>query len=125
MIPLYLRKVYYKEPVFANSNIIYSAYPKQFEGDFGENFKRKAQIDSELPLEDLEVFNNGDSYSLNIGGMKYADKVIIADDVEKDYTEEIDEDKIALQGDDEITPEAIVQLYKTLINQEEKEDKAE
>ena len=121
LIPLYLKKVYYKEPVFADANVIYSAYPKQFDGDFGKDFAAKARISDELPLEDLEVFNNGDSYSLNIGGMKYADKVIIADDVEKDYSKDVDEDKIALQGDDEITSEAIVNLYKTLIEEQEEE----
>lgn len=125
LIPLYLRKAYFKEPVFADTKIIYSAYPKQFEGDFGTDFVKKAQINDLITEEDLAIYNNGDSFSLNIGAMNYADKAIIADDVEKDYSDDVDSDKIALQGDETITPEAIVSLYKSLIGVEENKEEDE
>lgn len=117
LIPLYIKKVYYKEPVFADAKVIYSAYPKQFDGDFGKDFPQKAQIDEMLPLKDLEVYKNGDSHSLNIGGIMWSDRAIIADDVQKDYSNFIDNGKIALSGE-EVTPEATVELYKSLIGEE-------
>lgn len=116
LIPLYLKKVYYKEPVFANAKVIYSVYPQQVNTDFGEKFSNKAQVSDMLPKEDLEVYANGTYESLNLGAMSYADKVILGEDVEEDLYKDVDAEKIALTAE-EATPEAIVGLYKSLIEE--------
>ncbi|MBX2846418.1 MAG: glycogen/starch synthase [Saprospiraceae bacterium] len=115
LIPLYLRTVYSNEPVFENTKIVYSVYENQFDGDFGDNFQHKARVEEVLPNGDLEVFNNGDNTSLNIGGATYADKVLLVDEPSNGTFKSIKKDKIALKGE-EVTPEATVELYKSLID---------
>lgn len=114
LIPFYLKTAYASEPVFAQSKVVYSAYPKVLEGDFGDSFQKKIKISDVLPDDELAVFQSGDHVSLTTGAMKYSDKVISLDD-EHDYSEQIDADKIALTGE-EVTPEAIINLYNSLLD---------
>lgn len=116
LIPLYLKKVYDKEPVFENTKVIYSVYDNQFEGDLSTDFQLKARVEDVLPAKDLEVFNNGDNTSLNIGGATYADKVLVVNGLENGAVEKLGKDKLALQGED-VTADATVELYKSLITE--------
>jgi starch synthase len=75
LIPYYLKSVYNNEPIFENSNIIYSAYKNEYEKTFSENFLSLAAI-NHLEPEDLADFKANDEIKLLAGGMKYADAVV-------------------------------------------------
>jgi len=114
LIPLFIEKVYKDEPVFADASVIYSAYAEQFSGDLGDAFSQKIKVDSSITDEDIEIFKKGDHFSLSLGAMKYADHVLIAEEVEKDYASKIDQKKLALKSS-EINPENILSVYQKLI----------
>ncbi len=117
LIPLFLKKVYYDEPVFAHSKIIYSVYPNEFDGQLGDKFADKIKISDQITDEDVAVFKSGDNHSLNVGGMKYADKVIIDETIEQEYKDDINENHIVISGE-EISPESIVNVYQELIEED-------
>lgn len=116
LIPLYLKKVYQDEPVFNNAKVIFSAYEGQYDGDLSDSFAQKAIIDEAITSEDLAVFKKGDSKSLNLGGIQYADQAFLSKEIEDEYMSLIDKDKVALPSD-EITPENILSVYKKLIEE--------
>ncbi len=113
LIPLYMKTVYANEPVFADTKIVYSAYGNQFEGDLGKEFQAKARVEDVIPPEDLEVFNNGDNNSLTLGGMKFADKVVLGAEEVKDL--KVDKKKLSLNGSSNEDTSLYIDLYKSLI----------
>jgi len=116
LIPLYLKKVYDKEPVFENTKVVYSIYDNQFDGDLSTDFQQKARVEEVLPESDLQVFNNGDNTSLNIGGATYADKVVSVAGLSNGELDKFPKGKLALQGED-VTADATVELYKSLFTE--------
>jgi len=114
LIPLYLKKVYYKDPVLSDSKVVYSLYANQFEGDLSEDFAKKAKVDEEIADSDLEVFKNGDNVSLDLGAIAFADKVIVTNEVEKSKLKVVDKKKLAISGESEIA--AYIDLYKELMD---------
>jgi starch synthase len=76
LIPMYIKTVYAKDPVFAQTTTIYSAYNNGFEESFPESFLQKAAISPDLTQEDIEVLSGLNFMSLNKAGVKYADAII-------------------------------------------------
>ena len=56
LVPFYLKTVYANEPIFEQSQIIYSAYENEYEKQFTEKFFEIAAI-NQLEKEDLSAFN--------------------------------------------------------------------
>ncbi len=76
LIPLFLKTAYKKEAVFADTKIIYSAYPSPLQGNIESNFYSKALIKN-VNEEDLKVFADSSVASLHTGAVHYADGVIV------------------------------------------------
>jgi starch synthase len=84
LIPAYLKTVYKKEPVFANSKIIFTIGQNTFTEDLGSDFIQKALIHASVKEKDLEAFKAADNTALFNGGASYADAITFgSDDVEK------------------------------------------
>jgi starch synthase len=75
LIPLYLKTVYKKEPVFAHSKIIYTVGPLTFEENLGADFKKIARINDQLKDKDMAIFAPADNLSLLTGGALHADAI--------------------------------------------------
>jgi starch synthase len=75
LIPLYLKTIYKDEPVFRSTRVIYSVFNNEVHGDLGQDFARKASLNS-ISDEDLETFGVGELSNLHIGAMKHADAVV-------------------------------------------------
>ncbi len=94
LIPLYLKTVYKKEPVFANSKIIYSLTPNTFKEKLGTTFVKKATISNQIKEKDMELFKEGTNTALNRGAAKYADAVVLAGEkLEKKVVDEVKAEK--------------------------------
>jgi len=79
LIPMYVKTVYKKEPVFLNSKVIYSAYDNSFKETFKKEFQKKAIISKELIKDnDFAPFKKADNTALNVGGVTHSDGVIMA-----------------------------------------------
>jgi starch synthase len=79
LIPMYIKSFYKKEPVFANSKIVYSAVKEMLKDDLGDMFSKQLLSSTPLKDKDIELYRNGSNLDMNIGGGKFADATIFAD----------------------------------------------
>lgn len=120
LIPMYLKTVYSKDPVFANTKIVYSAYSKDFTEQLPEHFIQKANISHEITDEDLSNIAGRDFDSLNKTGVIYADAVVWGNPDMEDISEmkKLAGDKPSLELDSEsdLAP-AYQEFYRTLLSE--------
>jgi starch synthase len=95
LIPMYLKTIYKKEPVFAHSKVIYTLGPDTFNDKIGENFIQIATISEALKEKDLSVYANADCMSLQAGGATYADAITFGD---ADVPEKLKQDFSVVKG---------------------------
>ena len=89
LIPLYLKTVYKKEPVFAHSKIIYTIGQNTFKEKLDTDFLAKAAIHASIKEKDLEPYKENNNISLFRGGAHYSDAVTFgSDNVDKKLVEE-------------------------------------
>ncbi len=80
LVPMYLKTVYKKEPVFGYSKTIYTAQSPQFAETLNDNFIRKALISSDIKEKDLTCYKPGTNEALTMGAAKCSDVVIMGDE---------------------------------------------
>lgn len=119
LLPVYLKTVYKKEPVFNYSKVIYTAQDDYYQEKLGANFIKKALISNELKEKDLERFKDGTNLALTIGAGKCADVVIYgSENPDKAILEEVKPSryKKVVKYDEnwkeDVTP--LLDLYKSL-----------
>lgn len=79
LIPMYIKSYYKKEPVFANSKIIFSATKTVLKEKLGETFGKQVMASTPLKEKDLEIYKEGANIDMNLGGVKNADAAIFTD----------------------------------------------
>jgi starch synthase len=79
LIPMYIKTVYKKEPVFHNAKVVFSVYNNPFEGTLAQTFQKKALIHRDIKDSDFEYFKKADFTGLTKGGIVHSDAVIIGD----------------------------------------------
>jgi starch synthase len=79
LIPMYLKTIYKKEPVFAHSKVIYTLGPSTFEEKIGTNFLEIATISDQLKEKDLVHYVPADNESVQAGAAAYADAITFGD----------------------------------------------
>lgn len=79
ILPLYLKKAFKDDPIFAESKVIYSAYNSGFEGSLNEGFARKA-VREGVTAEDLKLAENPTIDNIHKLGANYSDAVIYGSD---------------------------------------------
>ena len=107
------------DPVFSNTNVVYSAYEQNIDASIQDNFITKASINN-IDKEDLNSYFHGDILSLDKGAIKFADGVIKgSNNLSPSVLEELEHfDKPILEhmeGDGDMA--AYVEFYKTLMAQ--------
>jgi len=117
LIPAYLKTLYKKEPVFANSKIVYTIGENTFTETLGADFVKKALIHPSLKEKDLDVFKEATNTAMFRGGAQYADAITFgSDDVDKKLVEEFTKvrGKKTLLYDPESDLTDYLQLYSDL-----------
>lgn len=84
LIPLYLKTQYAKDPVFANTKIIYTAYEKEFKEKLNKNFLKKAKIGDDVKEKDLTLLKDLTNDALTLTGVSFADAVTVGSPKIKD-----------------------------------------
>jgi starch synthase len=77
LIPMYIKSYYKKEPVFANSKIIYSATKNILLEKMGETFAKQVLASTPLKDKDIEIYKDGANIDMHIGGAKNSDVAIL------------------------------------------------
>lgn len=75
LIPLYLKTVYKKEPVFANCKVLYTLGSETFTDKLGADFVKKALIHVSLKEKELDTYKDATNYALQKGGASHADAI--------------------------------------------------
>lgn len=76
LVPLYIKKAYNEEPLFANSKIIYSAYNDDFDKPLNKDFKNKILFEN-ITNEDVKILNNPTFNNLSKLAIETSDATII------------------------------------------------
>ncbi len=77
LVPLYLKTAYKGDPVFRSTKVVYSVYKNSFTETLSEEFMVKALINDAIGGKELKVFEKLDNAALTMGGIAYADGVIL------------------------------------------------
>lgn len=75
LIPLFLKTVYKKEPVFAHSKVVFTIGQNTFKEKLGNDFIKKALIHPSLKEKDLEIFKDAGNTTMFRGGASFADAI--------------------------------------------------
>lgn len=79
LIPMYIKSYYKKEPVFANSKLIFSATKEMLKEKLGASFSEQVLASTPLKDKDVEIYKDGATLDMYAGGAKNADAVILTD----------------------------------------------
>ena len=117
LIPVFLKTVYKKEPVFSHSKIVYTIGQNTFKEKLGSSFLKKALINVGIKEKDLEPFKETNNTALFRGGASYADAITFgAETIDKKLVEEFTKvrGKKTLQYNAESDLTDYLQLYSDL-----------
>ena len=119
LIPAYLKTVYKKEPVFANSKVIFTIGQQSFKEKLGSDLVKKAMIHAAIKEKDLEIFKDSNNIAMFRGGASYADAITFgSDNVDKNLMDEFSKvrGKKTLPYNPESDLTDYLQLYGDLAN---------
>jgi starch synthase len=89
LIPMYLKTIYKKEPVFAHSKVIYTIPGTTFKEKLGNDFAKLININSTLKDKELEPYKEANNIGIVRGGAINADAITFgAEKVDKKLVEE-------------------------------------
>src|SRR5271154_5398101 len=89
LVPLYLKTVYKKEPVFAHSKVVFTIGQNTFKEKLGADFLKLVNIHANIKPKDLEPYKEINNTALFRGGATYADAITFgAEKADKKLTEE-------------------------------------
>lgn len=80
LIPLYLKTVYKREPVFSHSKVVFTIGQNTFAEKLGPNFPKLASLNGVIKDKDLEVLKDSTNTALFRAGAEYADAITMGTD---------------------------------------------
>lgn len=117
LIPLYLKTLYKKEPVFAHSKVLYTLGSSTFKEKLGSDFLQQARINPLIKEKELEPYKEASNVALMRGGATYADAISFgAEKTDKKLLEEFGKVRgkkvLAYNAESDLTD--YLQLYNDL-----------
>lgn len=76
LIPLYIKKAYNEDPLFANSKVIYSVYKNEFKNSLHKDFKDKLLYEN-ITKSDVKILKEPSFVNLNKLAIDMSDGVIV------------------------------------------------
>jgi starch synthase len=80
LIPMYLKTVYKKEPVFSHSKVVFTIGQSTFKEKLGPDFLKLVNINPAIKPKDLEIFKEANNSAMFRGGATYADAITFGTD---------------------------------------------
>lgn len=75
LVPLYLKKEYNEDPMFAHSKVVFSSYNDQFEGALHKDFAKK-MLSANITAKDVTVIKDPTHTNVNKLAFDYSDGII-------------------------------------------------
>ena len=76
LIPLYIKKLYYDDPLFMDSRVILSIYHDEFNNPLNSSFKKKLESEG-ITGKDIDILKNPDYINLTRVAIDLSDGVIV------------------------------------------------
>ncbi|MCQ2607184.1 MAG: glycogen/starch synthase [Bacteroidales bacterium] len=80
LLPLYLKKTFYEDPLFANAKVVYSLYNNSFEKPFSKDFANKIHFDGITSDDIASIKNNADWLSINKLAIDQAEGIVLGEE---------------------------------------------
>ena len=120
LLPMYLKKAFADDPIFADTKIVYSVYDQEIEGELSNDMARKTIVNG-VEKEDISVIDEATINNLHRLAIDFADAVIIGSEKIDPEIEQyiIESGKSSLPyHDEEDCVEVFDSLYDELLEQE-------
>ncbi len=89
LIPMYIRTVYKKEPVFSHSKIVFTIGETTFKEKLGADFTKLIAINDQVTKKEQDLYADATNVAMFRGGATYADAISFgAEKVDKKLVEE-------------------------------------
>ncbi len=75
LVPLYIKKYYYNDPLFKNSKLVYSVYNDDFKNTLDSNFKEKLLLEG-ITNEDVKAIEDPTFENVSKMAVDYSDAII-------------------------------------------------
>jgi starch synthase len=75
LVPLFIKKYYYNDPLFGQSKVVYSLYNDEFKKTLNPEIKTKVLLDGMVP-EDVALLDKPDYVNLSKLAINYSDAII-------------------------------------------------
>ncbi len=76
LVPLYIKRSFYDDPLFKNSRVIFSAYNENYNDRLEESFLRKVKYNG-IEEKDIKVIHNPDFINVAKIAFQYSDGIIM------------------------------------------------
>jgi len=120
LVPLYLKKAYNEEPLFANSKVVYSVYDDDFKNPLNKELKNKVKVEGITNSDLKTIKDNPDFVNFNKLAIENSDGVIKASqNINKDlgkYIDSLSKPKLEYQTEEEYI-DAYSKFYDDLLNE--------
>lgn len=120
LVPMYLKKAFAEDPIFADTKIVYSAYNQEIEGELSSEMAKKALVVG-VDEEDTAVIKEANLLNLNKLAVNFADAVIVGsekiDDELTKYIQDSGKKTLSYQSEDNLVSEYNL-LYDELLEEE-------
>lgn len=89
LIPMYIRTVYKKEPVFSHSKIVYTIGETTFKEKLGADFTKLIAINDQVTKKEQDLYAESTNIAMFRGGATYADAITFgAEKIDKKLVDE-------------------------------------
>ncbi len=75
LVPLYIKKYYYNDPLFSESKVISSVYDNDFKNSLNPEFKDKLRLEG-ITEEDVDILKDPNFLNVSKLGINYSDAII-------------------------------------------------
>lgn len=120
LVPMYIKKLYYNDPLFENVKVIYSVSDNMFEGELSKSLPEKLLFE-ELKKSDVEILDDSNVSNLHKHAINYSDGIIQSSSkISKDvlnYIESSDKPFMQYPGVEDYA-EAYSKFYNQFIEEE-------
>ncbi|MFM7709435.1 MAG: glycogen/starch synthase [Ferruginibacter sp.] len=117
LIPMFIRTMYKKEPIFHNSKVVFTIGQNSFKEKLGASFSKLIQIHDNITAKEIEPYKEGTNASMFRGGAMFADAITFgAPNVDKKLLDEFSKvkGKKVLHYSEESDLTDYMQLFKDL-----------
>ena len=119
LIPMFIRTMYKKEPIFHNSKVVFTIGQNTFKDKLGASFSKLIQSHDNITVKEIEPYKEGTNASMFRGGATFADAITFgAPNVDKKLLDEFSKvkGKKVLHYSEESDLTDYLQLFKDLVS---------